>query len=180
MARTAAKLKSKGLNLPVPQTREQAADAIFEIGAIDRDLQRLDAGLRDALAGVKRGFEEQAQPLHDRRGALIEGVKVFCEARRDELTGGRTKTAAFTSGEVSWRLRPPSVKIRGGEDNMVLAIQSQARLDMKAFLRVKYEINREAMLANRDLALTLPGVTISSEGEDFEVKPFDPDGLEGA
>lgn len=179
MARPSSKLKTKGANLPVPQTRDQAADAIFEIGAIDRDLQRLDAGLKDALAQVKRTFEEQAQPLQDKRTALIEGVKMFCEARRDELTLGKTKTVAFTSGEVAWRLRPPSVKIRGGEDNMVLAIQSLGSPDMKAFLRVKYEINREAMLANRDLALGLPGVTISSEGEDFEVRPFTPDGIEG-
>jgi phage host-nuclease inhibitor protein Gam len=165
----------------VPQSREAAADAIFEIGTIDRDLQRLDADLKDRLALVKQAFEEKALPLKEQRTALIEGVKVFCEGRRDELTnGGRVKTAAFTSGEVSWRLRPPSVKIRGGEDELVKWLMAQNNDLAETFIRVKHEANREAMLAEPDKARDLPGVTISSEGEDFEVKPFVPEGLKGA
>ena len=173
-------LKVPGANLPVPQSREAAAEAIFTVGALDRDLQRLDADLKDELAAVKRRFEEKALPLKEQRTALVEGLKVFCEARRDELTGGKTKTAAFTTGEVSWRQRPPSVTIRGGEDQLVAWLLAQDNELTEAFVRVKHEANREAMLAEPEKALGLPGVSISSKGEDFEVKPFAPKGIEEA
>ena len=178
MARS-PKLKTKGANLPVPQTTEQAADAIFEIGTIDRNLQRLDADLKDALAAVKRRFEEKSAPLKEQKTALMEGVKIFCEARRDELTGGKSKTIAFTTGEVSWRFRPPSVKVIGGDDNLLGFIQNSGLDDLQQFVRVKYEINREAMREDPATASTLPGVHIGSAGEDFEVKPFAPQGIEG-
>lgn len=175
MARSA--LKTKGLNLLVPQSRDAAADSIFTVGAIDRDLQRLDADLKDALAAVKKSYEERALPLKEKRTELVEGLKVFCEANRDVLTAGK-KTAAFTTGEVSWRLRPPSVKIRGGEDELVKWLIAAEPELAELFVRVKHEANREAMLADPERARVLPGVTISSEGEDFEVKPFMPKGLE--
>ena len=175
------RLKAKPTNLPVPQTREAAADLIYELGTLDRQLQRLDAGLKDALAQVKRTFEEQAQPHKDRQTALIEGLRSYCEANRDALTnGGKVKTAEFTTGSISWRLRPPSVKIKGGEDAVITAIFASSNAVMQAnFVRTKYEVSREGMLANPALALTLSGVSITSEGEDFEVKPFAPEGIEG-
>ena len=39
------------------------------------------------------------------------------------------------------------------------------------FLRRKIEINREAMLANPDLASETPGVLIKSTGEAFVIEP---------
>ena len=39
---------------------------------------------------------------------LGQGVQIWAEANRNDLTrDGRTKTAKFAAGEISWRTRPP-------------------------------------------------------------------------
>lgn len=44
---------------------------------------------------------------------------------------------------------------------------------MAGSLRVKEEVNKEAMLAEPDVARTVAGVTVGSAGEDFVIKPFE-------
>jgi phage host-nuclease inhibitor protein Gam len=178
MAKNSTKVKARGANLPVPQTRDEASEAIAEIGRIEREVQRIDADLKDRLAEVKAEFEALAQPLKERREALKEGLLVFCEGRRDELTqGGRTKTVVFAAGKVSWKLRPPSVgPIRDAEG--VLAALRAAGLTR--FIRVKEEVNKEAILDDPGSVAGIPGLKVGSGGEDFTVEPFAPEGIEEA
>lgn len=125
---------------------------------------------------MKRTYEEAAKPFADERTALVEGVRVYCEAHRTELTReGKTKTAQFTTGSVSWRLRPPSVKLPRDVAALIAAIKDRC---LPQFLRLTEDVSREAMLAEPDTARGLPGVRISSEGEDFAIEPFTPEGLQ--
>ena len=53
-----------------------------------------------------------------RIAALQTGVQTWCEANRVTLLGEddrHGKTANLVTGEVSWRVRPPSVSIRGAD-----------------------------------------------------------------
>jgi len=54
-------------------------------------------------------------------------------------------------------------------DNIIEACK---KLGLARFLRVKEEINKDAMLAEQDLAQTITGVSIS-QGEDFVIVPFE-------
>ena len=107
-----------------------------------------------------------AQPLAEVED-LRRGVQAWCEAHREELTGGRTKTVEFGSGRALWRLRPPSVSLRGKE----AVIEACATLGLNRFLRMKVDVNKEAMLAEPDVARRVAGVSIGSEGEDFVIEP---------
>ena len=49
--------------------------------------------------------------LQDRIGMLQAGVQTWCEANREQICG-KGKTANLITGEVSWRQRPPSVRVR--------------------------------------------------------------------
>lgn len=107
--KTKTRIKSAAAASSVPQTREQAAQAVAEIGAANRDLSRITADMNDELAQVKERYEQQAEPLRLKINALTQGVQTWAEANRDALTQhGKTKTAALTTGEIAWRLRPPS------------------------------------------------------------------------
>ena len=77
------------------------------------------------------------------------------------------KTAAFTSGEVQWRLRPPSVSIKGKEAVLDLL----RRLGLSRFIRTSEEINKEAILAEPAGVASVPGIAIS-QAEDFVIVPF--------
>ncbi|ELU7122231.1 host-nuclease inhibitor Gam family protein, partial [Escherichia coli] len=100
------------------------------------------------------------------------GIQTWCEAHRDELTGnGKVKFANLTTGEVQWRNRPPSVSIRGA-DNVIELLR---RLGLERFIRVKEEINKDAILNEKEAVKNIPGITIKSDIEDFSIIPFEQD-----
>jgi len=95
-------------------------------------------------------------------------VQVWCEANRAELTnGGKTKTANLGSGEVKWRMRPPSVRLSGG-DAVLDALRS---LGLSRFVRQREEVNKEAILAEPDAVAGVRGIKLT-QAEDFIVAPF--------
>lgn len=165
----AKKTKTTAAAFPVPQSREQAAAAIREIGELQRLVTRIETDMNDALAKVKEQFETAAVPHADRINQLTQGVQMWAEANRDTLTqGGKVKTAALPTGEIQWRTRPPSVRITG-QDAVLDALR---RLGLQRFIRSKEEVNKEAILNEQDAVKHVPGVSIS-QGEDFMVVPFE-------
>ena len=167
----AKKLKTAGTNLPIPQDDSEAREAIREIGDMNREVLRIEAEMNDRIAALQQEYGERAAPIREAVIAKTDGLKMFCEVHRDRLTtGGKVKFHRFATGEISWRQRPAKVTIRGLAD-VIEAIKA-AKLGKK-FIRVKEEINKEAMLEDRALAGAIKGVTIGSDGEDFLVEPFE-------
>ncbi|MBK1868282.1 host-nuclease inhibitor Gam family protein [Aestuariivirga sp. YIM B02566] len=173
------KTKSKASNAPVPKDRNEASDFIAEIGSIDLAIVRLDADLKEELAAIKARVEARALPLVTRKSALVKGIQIYCEANRATLTDGKSKTISFAAGKASWRLRPPSVSI-GKIWKLDDLVKRLLELRRRKALRHKFEINKEAILANPALIDGIDGVKVKSEGEDFIVEPFTPEGLEAA
>lgn len=169
MATKKTRIKTKAAAVNVPQSREMAAQAIAEIGVANRELARITADMNDALAKVKERYEQQAEPLRLQSEALTLGVQTWAEANRDSLTqNGKVKTAALTTGEIAWRLRPPSVRVTGSE----AVLDVLRRLGLGRFIRTKDEINKDAILNEPEAVSHVPGIAIS-QGEDFVVVPFE-------
>lgn len=174
MTRTA---KTKTPALPTAQTREEAEDLIARHGEIQRELQRQAADLGDKLATAKQEAETRALPLKEELEDIQGRVQRWAEANRAELTGGKSKTVPLTSGVISWRQRPPSVTVRGGLDNVLAWLKSNLG---GQFIRVKEELDKEALRGAPDVAITIPGIRLGSAGEDFVIEPFGNDQLESA
>ena len=166
----AARAKRMATNYPVPQSTDDCDDMIRALGDVRREIARIDADMGDKLAETKEKFETRAQPLKEKAEELLGGVETFCAANRDRLTnGGKVKFATLKNGEVKWRVRPPKVTVRG-KDNILDALRE---LGLSRFIRVKEDINKEAMLEEPDAVKSIKGLTIGSEGEDFVVEPFE-------
>lgn len=165
-----ARTKTLGINLPVPQTRDEAAATVTTIGELGRQVDRFEADMNDELAAIKEAYEAKAGPLKAARQEKIEGLKVWAEANRSSLTGGdKTKTVDLGTGVLKWRLRPPAVRITG----MDAVIERLRSLGLQRFLRTKEEVDKEAMQREPDVARNVAGVAIGSAGEDFIVEPFE-------
>lgn len=163
------RIKTAAAKLPVPQGPQAVAEMIAEIGVLQRDLARIEADMGDALAATKEQFEAAALPHRERIRLLTGGVQTWCEANREQLTqGGKVKTAAFASGEIAWRIRPPSVRITGAEAVLDLL----RRMNLARFIRQKEEVNKEAILNEPAAVAHVAGISIS-QGEDFVVSPFE-------
>lgn len=174
----AKKTRTKASNLPIPQDDSEARSVIREIGDLQRQIARIEHDLNDAIAALQEKHGALAEPLRDQIEAKTAGLKMFCEVNRERLTRcGKVKFYRFSTGEVSWRNRPARVTVRKVDD--VIATIKRLKLE-RQFLRVKEEVDKEAMLSARDLAATISGVTIGSDGEDFIVEPFETELPEGA
>lgn len=161
------RLKVAAAEIDIPQTRDEVNQAIADIGVAQRERERIQAAMNDDLANIRARYEEAAKPHAERIQALTQGVATWCEAHRDELTkGGRTKTAKLATGEVSWRTRPPSVNVRGKE----AVIAALRKLGLDRFLRIKVDVDKDAILRERAAIEGVRGLSISQK-EDFIVKP---------
>lgn len=166
-----ARTKTRGVNCPVPQTRDEAAAHVLRIGEIAREVARREADMNDSLARIKQQVEQTAEPLREEHRTLVEGLKTWCEANRAVLTDShKVKFADLGTGFVRWRQRPPKVSLPKDPSGVIERLKA---LGLTLFVRVKEEVDREAMLAQPDQARRVPGVRISSEGEDFVVEPFE-------
>ncbi len=169
MAKTATRIKSKA-QIAVPQNRGEAAADIRQIGDLQREMQRETAYMNDQIAEVTHRFQPKIDLLAEKIKALQEGVQVYCEANREELTNcGKVKTANLVTGEIQWRQRPPSVSVRGAES----VIETLKRLGLGRFVRSKEEINKEAILNDPDEVRGVSGISIVTGVEDFVIMPFE-------
>lgn len=171
----ASRAKTRGANMPVPQSREEAAQAVARFGALGREVARIEATMNDEIVAIKAAAEEQCSPLKDETAAIMEGLKIWAEANRAVLTNQhKTKTVDLGTGTLSWRSAPPKVKgVPRGKEAIVELIAKIKSLGLKQFIRTVEEVNREAMIADPAKAEKVPGIKIASEGEDFTVEPFE-------
>ena len=163
------KIKADAVTHWVPADRDGVNVAIQQIGEAQRERLRIEAAMNDVLARVKARYEAKAKPHAERLAELCKGVQLYCEAHKGPLTDdGKVKTHAFATGDVSWRMTPPSVSLRGVDDVIVLL---QAKPERAKYLRQKQEVNKEALLADREtIKDSIPGVTFSQR-EEFAIKP---------
>ena len=146
---------------------------IARIGEVNREKARMTADADDKITDIKQSLGHGIEPLSSQIDALQKAVQAYCETNRDRLTnGGKTKTVPFTTGEVGWRQRPPSVGVRAAET----VIETLKKLGLGRFVRTKEEVNKEAILSEPEEARGIAGLTIVSGVEDFFVVPYDSTG----
>ena len=169
MAKPAKRIKSAAAAY-VPQNRDAVITDIKRIGDLQREASRLETEMNDAIAEITEKFAARIAPLKSDIETLSKGVQGWCEANRDELTnGGKVKTANLVTGDVSWRVRPPSVSISG----MDAVMETLERLGLQRFIRTKQEINKEAILNEPGAVAGVAGITVKSGIEDFSIIPFE-------
>ncbi len=167
MKKTKSRLKANAQD--VPQTREQVQNWIKQLGDTQRELGRTETLMNDEVAKITDDYTPQINRLKDRAKELLKGIQFWCEANRAELTDGKSKTVNLVTGKISWRARPPSVRLTKIDS----VLESLRTLGLQRFIRSKEEVNKDAMLAEPEIAQTVAGVSIKTGIEDFVVEPFE-------
>lgn len=154
----------------VAQTQDDVAASIRTIGDVNRDITRLQAAMNDEIAEVIQRYQALIAPQQERLTSLQQGVQTWCEAHRDTLTGGgKSKSYSFITGSVMWRMRPPSCTVRGAES----VIDTLKRLRLARFIRIKEEVNKEAILNEPQAIAGVAGLSVLTGVEDFVIEPFE-------
>lgn len=166
------KLKAAAATVPVPQSKDDCAAAIRALGDLVREFEREKTAMNDRISAIAHEHQPVLNDLQERVQALRSGIQAWCEAHRVELCGENDKhgkTAQLVTGEVAWRLRPPSVAIRGAD----AVLETLQRMGLHRFIRSKHEPNKEAMLNEPNAVRGIAGITIVTGLEDFIVTPFE-------
>ncbi len=149
-------------------SREEAQSAIKQIGDLQREHTRITTELNDRIAALTESQAPRLDDLRQRLDTLQAGVQTWCEANREQLCG-KGKTANLITGEVAWRIRPPSVRVTGEES----VIDLLKRMTLGRFVRTKEQVNKEAILNEPDAVASVPGIRVISGVEDFVITPFE-------
>lgn len=153
--------------IPIPNNLDEATEFVRAMGAEKRAMEHRDAELTASMDRLKAEAAAQIGQHEARLSELFEGVFVFAQGRRDALTEtGKRKTVEVPSGKFGWRLPPPSVSVKSAK----ALIERLKNLGLTRFIRTKEDVNKEAMLAEPEVAQSVEGVKIRQE-EEFFVKP---------
>ena len=194
-----AKTKAAGTNLPVPQSDAEAEQLIARLGVLQREDATAQAVHDGHVAALEEKRGVAVKLFLEAQGIIVDALNVWATANRDRLTqGGKTKTVQLPTGTIYWREGRYAVKHRGMKnEDVVAAIRSQISSIMveigtlraegrkreaaplhekiealESFLRTKVDPNKEAMLAAREVAETIEGVTVQRGPEEFAVEPL--------
>lgn len=168
MAGKASKIKAKAA-ARVAQNKEEAIAHIKLIGDHQRQRQRIKAEMDDQINAIQERYAAQLKPLDDEIKSLSAGVHTWAEANRDELThSGKTKTANLITGELRWRVTPPSCKLVRVKE----AIEELKQKMLNRFIRTKEEVNKEAILSDPSAVTGCAWITIE-QTEEFVIVPYE-------
>lgn len=154
-----------------PQTRDECAKAIADLGRIARSLARAEAAMNDEIAAVTEAYQGKLDELKGAVALRTEAIRTWCEANRDTLTGGgKVKFANLITGQIEWRKGNDSVTAPKDQAAVIELLEERK---LHRFVRVKKEINKEAILADRQAVENIPGLRINVGKEAFYITPFE-------
>ncbi|EGB8646320.1 host-nuclease inhibitor Gam family protein [Salmonella enterica subsp. enterica serovar Muenchen] len=168
MAKKNSRLKAAAASY-TPQSKEQVSVDIKKIGDIQRELTRIETDANDQIAVIMNQNTPKIEALRAELDVLQKGVQTWCEANRSSITKGDSKTANLITGEVAWRKKPDSVSLKGVE----IVIETLKKLKLDRFIRRKEEVNKDAILADREAVKGVTGISIVSGKETFSITPFE-------
>lgn len=154
----------------VPQTLVEADMDVIEIGRLKAEL---DQNSLQLVEGISK-LQEEAAAYRESREARIEelsvGVKSFAESHRSELTEhGKTKTVPLPSGgELQWRMTPPELVVSSAV-KLATIIAALKRRGLVRFIRVKEELDKQALKKEPDVVSTVRGLSLKQH-EEFIIK----------
>ena len=162
--------KTKKVRVPiqVPINIDEATNFIGEIGDLERLIKDESGELERQVTALRIATAARVEPMKAQVLAIVNGLFAYATRNRDVLTAGGKKTVELPTGTFRWRLTPPSVSIDDSE--AVIARIKKLGLDAQ-FLRVREDVDKDAMLKDPEKARSIEGVLIGGQ-EEFVVKPL--------
>lgn len=182
----ASKRKLSTPSRPAPQSREECAAAISTYGLIQAQRQGLLDEMNAKTRAITQQYEQQLADLDAELKQRHLAIQTWCEPHRADLADSNgVKYIEFTTGRVEWRKDQDKITTSRDPGNIAQAIHVLRERGLDRFVRVIEEINKEAMLAEKQpgpesdkpgLAILIhgiPGLNLVIGKEAFHVKPLE-------
>lgn len=163
------KLKRPASAALAPTDAAKADIMVARVGTLVRERESVQQALEEKITEARQFAAAKVAPLDAEIATLTQGLQLWAEANRAALTNGfSTKTIKLAAGDLLWRTRPPSVRVK----NAAAVLAALKERGLVQFIRTTEELDKAAMLRAPAEAGAVPGITIGSEGEEFVVEPL--------
>ena len=154
-------------------SREEAARVVRATVALQLEMEAAIVVRDQAVQAITENHNQTIDALGDRIEANVAQLQHWAEAHPEEFPG-REKSTKIDGHALGWRLGNHATKLLKGWTwaKVVAALEKSRKRIRTAFLRVKTEANKEAMIERRARARLLAtfGVEII-QGETFYLEP---------
>lgn len=145
------------------QSLSDVDKALKELCALEAEIERIDADGEKLIAAIKAKTAETGKPLRERVKEVSATIKAFCDYHKNEYFKDK-KSLDLSFGTIGYRLTPPSISI----SKQTLALMKQ--LGLVGYIRVKEEVDKEALLALDDDTLAQIEA-VKKQKNEFFVQP---------
>jgi len=172
--------RQKAEAVPVPDSVEAFRDLCADQARDLAEIAALEAERELRIAEVNKDIEERLARRTPTISGRFASIKAWWEANGATIAGA--KRSAIVAGlNIGHRITPPSLKLPNGQEAPALiAWLKAARL--RSFIRVKEELNREAILTAvkssddpSNAKLIAKGFTLNQKDE-FFIEPLPAEG----
>ena len=160
------------LKTAAPKTREEMEVMVGNITALKIEERQLKAEMDAELKSIKDDYLERLNALNESIAGQMPRALAWAEAHPEDF--GKMRSIDMLHGVIGWRLNTPSLKTFSGWtwDLVLKAVQKVPRF--ATYVRTKEELNKQALLADREAigadGLRAIGVRVIQE-EEFFVEP---------
>jgi phage host-nuclease inhibitor protein Gam len=151
----------------VPGSLEEVTKMLGRIGTLQRRVARTNLVLDNSVARLTQRATEKISPRQNEINRLAEGIFIYGQAHRQELTEDeKKKTVELPTGQIIWRWNPYSVDFRN-EKEAIVALKAKG---LTEFIRTEEKVNKEAILQDKEGIKDVKGIKIAHD-EMFVIKP---------
>ncbi|MBE7439085.1 MAG: host-nuclease inhibitor Gam family protein [Spirochaetales bacterium] len=169
------------------KTRNDLEHAVARMGELQRQKRELENHFNDQIQQLQEELGDRIKPIEEGILAISLGIKAYTDRNRKELFPTDKKTAELTTGSISYRDKPAAVKTRTSArliekilaENGMLEFYNKAVTKFnRVFLRMKLELNKDAILSDPITARKITKIEIEDEIERLYVKPATVEGTD--
>lgn len=153
-----------------PDSLEAAQALLGEIGKLDREVAVMEADCEERVTALKQVVAAAGAAINEHIAARFRALQAYVEVNRGALIPKDRESADWPTGTVGFRKTPLAVRIAKAKFDAIVAALRQRRLGR--CLRVKTEIDKEALKKVRTKVEDIEGVSFISRTE-FFAKPTD-------
>jgi phage host-nuclease inhibitor protein Gam len=142
---------------------DEVDQAMKDLGELTISKAKLEGELTIKINVIKDEFQVKADGLAEKIKVIVEHIGLYAEANKEAFLKDRTKKLTF--GSISFRLTEKLVI-----KNVKAAIAALKTLKLDNYLRVKEELNKEAMKGLDDSTLVKIGVS-RKKSDSLSIEP---------
>lgn len=154
--------------------------AIATIAELNQKKEKLATEADERILSIQTKLAEEISPIEEEIKKVSLSIKKFSDENKEKLFAKDSKTAKLETGELCYRAGKPSVETKSSPKLIENILKKNSLTEKKekfvkllsgVFIRVKFELNKDAILENPTTAEKVTGVKVDTGEDRFYITP---------